>query len=286
MVVKINRALVALLGLAVGGGMASSSLAGPTPLPTLDHFKCNKLRVKAGKIARGANLATFSDQFDSHVYALKQAGLCIPADKNNSGINDPATHLFSYPIKPTDGKVTAHLNNLVTDQFGPFCYDTLVRGLRALVPAAKSLAGLPPEEVALDPPVFASHGVNHFVCYPVVATPGTTKLTFPKGTTVDVQDQFSSVPIALVVKAPKFLCVPAEKVHNGNFEIKPVQAPNDHLMCYGAKRGKDAAEPFVKTLVNTADQMVPSGTLVLMTGDELLCNPASKEVLPSAAACP
>ena len=52
-------------------------------------------------------------------------------------------------------------------------------------------------------------------------------------------------------------------------------------MCYSAKRGK-GGESFVKLLVNTADQFVPTGTQVLLTGDELFCNPASKEVCSQA----
>jgi hypothetical protein len=271
--------LLSLLGLAAVVGLATTTHAGPTPFPILDHFKCNKLRVKIGKAPRGTE-ARFTDQFDSHIYAMKQAGLCAPASKNGSVVNDGATHLFSYPIKPSDGlKITAHLNSEVTDQFGTFRYDTEVRGLRALVPAAKSidLAVFP------SPPDFSAHGVNHFVCYPVVATPGTPRFA---ATTAEVDDQFTSAPVTLNVKAPKFLCAPASKEHAGNnFEIKPVFVDpperGDHLMCYGAKRGK-GGESFVKLLVNTADQMVPTGTQVLLTGDELLCNPASKTVCTQA----
>src|SRR5262249_31325372 len=81
---------------------SAKSLAGPPPLlvPTVDHFKCYrvlKARTPVSNVAVDA-------QFGSLTEDLKQPfRLCLPADKNGSGVINPSVALMCYKTHLTPG---------------------------------------------------------------------------------------------------------------------------------------------------------------------------------------
>ncbi len=82
---------------------AKSMTSPPPPLvdPTLNHFKC--YRVNHG--IRRVPLVTIDDEFGSlRLMVRKPFRLCIPADKNGEGINDPQIPLMCYVVKPAIGE--------------------------------------------------------------------------------------------------------------------------------------------------------------------------------------
>jgi hypothetical protein len=69
----------------------------PSPLvdPEVDHFKCYKIKRAKAKIP----LVPVEDQFGSFVEDVKKPGrLCVPADKNGSGIQNPNENLMCFKI--------------------------------------------------------------------------------------------------------------------------------------------------------------------------------------------
>jgi hypothetical protein len=81
---------------------SAKSLTGPpSPIvPTIDHFKCYRV-LKAR--TRASNLA-IDDQFGSLSVDVKQPSrLCLPADKNGSGITNPLVPLMCYKTQLTPG---------------------------------------------------------------------------------------------------------------------------------------------------------------------------------------
>jgi len=103
---------------------AKSVTGPPAPLvdPTLNHFKCYK--VKHG--IRRIPLVTIVDEFGPlNLQVRKGFRLCVPADKNGEGINDPQIPLMCYVVKPAIGEppfkssvAPVYVNN----QFGQSTY--------------------------------------------------------------------------------------------------------------------------------------------------------------------
>jgi hypothetical protein len=126
----------------------------PDPPPGLpdpasaDHYRCVKTRVKknvceddpgvqcktdqdctdagaAGPCNRGLPkgvVLTVDDQFGSRQVKIKApTQLCVPTDKNGEGINDPATHLMCYSVRPDPKTRTRGVQ--ATDQFGEAVLD-------------------------------------------------------------------------------------------------------------------------------------------------------------------
>jgi hypothetical protein len=104
----------------------------------------------------------------------------------------------------------------VDDQFGTIFVDT-IKADRLLVPTAKSLTA------PVGPPDPAEHHVDHFKCYTVKSSRGTTPFTPVKR--LPVTDQFGQPKLYDVVK-PTRLCNPADKAGEGT------KSPDTHLMCY------------------------------------------------------
>jgi hypothetical protein len=230
----------------------------------LDDFLCYKTKASIGQpfftpIA-GVHLV---DQFeDVNVDVTKPRNLCLPADKNQEGTVDPATHLKAYAIRTSPGfpRHVPRQNVLVTNQLGFIRVDTTGYDL-LLVPAAKDLVSQPP---APDP---QAHGVDHYKCYRVKVTPGTPR--FPERVSVTMTDQFNASTKTLKLIKPRHLCLAVDK--NG----ETVQNPTVHLMCYIAKGSPRTPR---RTGVFVTDQFGPSKVDTIR--EKEFCIPSETTVTP------
>ncbi len=207
-----------------------------------------------------------ADQFGAALVDVKKPlDLCNPADKNGEGIGDTATHLRAYQVKlaktdPKQEKLEPVRGLRIQNQFhpllGPLTLDALTLD-RLMLPAAKSLAGPIP---APDP---ATPRIDHYACYKAKPSKGTEK--FPKGIQVSLVDQFAQPKRYDLVK-PTHLCVPVSK--NG----VPVLRPDQHLVCYQAKRAKDEPKHARVRPIFVSDQFVSA--IVETSAEEQLCVPS------------
>ncbi|MGH7893566.1 MAG: DUF7450 family protein, partial [Candidatus Binatia bacterium] len=159
---------------------------------------------------------TVQDRFTSMTETVRfPHRLCAPADEDGQGLLDPVQHLVAYVM---GGQVfTGRTGLTVTNQLGTLKLD-LTRPNILMLPSAKSLTTVPPP---LAPPT-----IDHFQCYKVKRSRGTTK--FVKRT-MTIVDQFESQTLTLT--KPYLLCAPADK--NGEDPTAP--AHPTHLLCYRAK---------------------------------------------------
>jgi len=269
----------------------------------LDHFQCYKTRDSRGSICgvgstmnSGATCeveedcggvedetafcvpkgfpkgveVSLADQFEAGQFkVLKPLRLCAPADKNGEAINDAATHLRSYQIKPVP-KQTPHVpqrNLRIENQFHPALGELRVDTIKPdwlLVPTAKGLTDPVP------PPDPANHHVEHFKCYKVKPTKGAPK--FKPVLDVTVTDQFNQTREENV-SAPKRLCTPVEK--NG----EPIRNSAVHLMCYQVKAVKEPPQPKPMKVLGLFlnNQLAPER--VDTTTPDQFCVPSTK-ILP------
>lgn len=212
-----------------------------------DHFLAYKVKPTKGstKFVKFGPV-TLTDPFRTSDYdVLKPTALLLPADKNGEGRFDESTHLEEYKLKPAkdaagfDGRANVRIVNQ--------CSDSLLevgKPVTLLVPTAKDL------DAPIAPPV--DHHLDHFLCYKAklqnALEDGTKLPKFPRGTQVDVEDQFQTRRYDLK-KITKF-CTPVSK--SGSPVLlagpdrgtpKPITAavvrnPDDHLVCYQAKIAK------------------------------------------------
>jgi hypothetical protein len=90
--------------------------APPPPLvnPQIDHFKCYKIKKAKAKIP----LVPVQDQFGSFTEDVKKPSqLCVPADKNGSGIQNPNENLMCFKIVPKPRFVGPTDTIFIEDQF-------------------------------------------------------------------------------------------------------------------------------------------------------------------------
>ena len=196
----------------------------------------------------------------SRLYAVtKPLTLYTPADKNDEGVHDSATHLRSYAIalpklcaadapaqpgqackKESDCGATTkgtkfcqaqaatvkHPGLSVTNQFGVAQLDA-VKPDRLLVPTSKGLsAPLPAPE---------GSNVDHYTCYTAAVTKGSPKFAPIRGVSVAdqfTQAQFPSGKKLFDLTKPTHLCMPANK--NGEGVLNPLGS----LACYKAVGAK------------------------------------------------
>jgi hypothetical protein len=209
-----------------------------------DHFQCYE--VKPGTFSAPA--ITVEDQFGPANETLRfPHRLCVPANKNSTGIVDPTQHLTGYV--PRVGTTFVRRKNLtVQDQFGTWKLDATKPDL-TLVPTAKNGVPLPPDTI------------DHYQCYRVKRSAGAAKFT-PRTATMD--DQLESVTITL--KRPFRLCAPTDKNH----EDPTAPFHPDHLLCY-----KTASSPrFGSASVSLDNQFGPDQATLIHRRE--LCVPALK----------
>ncbi len=243
--------------------------AGPS-LP-ISHFLCYKvLRSREGPALVPPSGVTLTDQFETGtlVNVLKSVSLCAPADKNDEGVADDATHLKGYQIRltstrPAQPKHVPRKNVTIVNQFGTLLVDTITPD-RLLVPAATDLTS------PASPPAPGGHDVDHFRCYKVKMTKGHRFTAIPG---VSVVDQFNESLIGSLgrpklfdVKKPTRLCAPADKNGEG------IKDEGRHLMCYQVTKARNEPKHVPVHGVHVADQFGPE-ELNTITEEEL-CVPS------------
>lgn len=199
----------------------------------LDHYMLYKIRNNAsGPAFYAFGPVSLADQLGARTCTIvKPIQLGLPADKNGEGVSDPVTHLEEYKISGASPAFTAVAGVRVANQ----CSDVLVdlRSLASvLVPVNKSLTTPPVPPSPTNP-------LDHFLCYTARA-----RSVVPRGTQVDVEDQFQTRRYDLkkitklcnaVAKsgAPVFQAGPSE---GSPKPITPatIKNPQDHLVCYRA----------------------------------------------------
>jgi len=204
----------------------STTTATRTPPPGLvDHYRCYTVKTAKGaaKFEPIPDVRLVDDFEDRLAEVQRPRTLCAPADKNDEGIIDPATHLEQYRIKPA--KMPRHIPRTalrIDNQLGTVFLDT-ARPEEIFVPTAKNLA------TVAAPPDPAQHNVDHYECYKVKPTRGTPP--FPAGLEVTVEDQFTTPAKRYALRKPTRLCTPVET--NG----EPRRNDQD-LLCYTTRLAK------------------------------------------------
>lgn len=189
----------------------------------LDHFACYKAKKAPGTpvFARVTGV-DLEDRFaTSTVDVIKLLTLCAPTNKNGEDPSAPAhpDHLGDYKTVRRAGAAPVPQTGLqVSNQLGMLVVDA-VKPAGLLVPTTKSLSGMPAPPVPPDP--------DHFQCYKVRISSGTPR--FAPVLNLPVEDQFEA--IAVDVKKPRRLCVPANK----SGEDPGAPAHPGHLLCYQVK---------------------------------------------------
>jgi hypothetical protein len=216
----------------------TTTVAAPTTTTTstlppggLNHFQC----YESKRVAITAGPVSVQDQFGTTpaVPLSKPNRLCAPTNKQGEDPTAPGDpdHLKSWQNKHSAPKV---LNQTVVNQFGTLVLD-VSRPSFLLVPASKSLVG--------NPPPLAGPTVDHFQCYRVKRSRGTTKFTKISGVTG--VDQFGSYALDLL--KPRYLCAPANK----NGEDPSAPSHPEHLLCY---KTRNAGVKFAPRNAFTNDQ--------------------------------
>ncbi|MBI3782308.1 MAG: hypothetical protein HY270_02790 [Deltaproteobacteria bacterium] len=203
----------------------STATATATPTPILDHFSCYSARITHGAPTFTTITAMpLVDAFRSAVADVrKPAGFCNPANVNGGDSSAPThrSHLTRYGLKATTGTppfVQIH-NQRFKNRFGELTVD-LIRPSQILPPAYESLI--------TQPPAPTNPGVDHFECYKVRVSKGTTPFTAVRGMTI-IEDQFETVTVDVV--KPTVLCAPVD-ANNGE---PGAQEHTGYLMCYRTK---------------------------------------------------
>lgn len=228
-----------------GDGCSSTCQFEPPPL---DHYMSYRVR-RAPRTARFNPFGpvTLTDQFRSTDYlVIKPSGIGVPASKNEEPILDPVIHLEEYRLKqaPQQARFSRQRNVNIINQCNNLDLEVL-KPLSILVPTHKDLVSEPTAPVDPD--------VDHFLCYAARVQArddqGERLPRFPRGTQVDVADQFQTRRYDLL-KITK-LCNPVDKTGNPVFLRKPNRGqpvptftpalrnhPDDHLVCYAARLAK------------------------------------------------
>jgi hypothetical protein len=232
---------------------------GPPPPPApVDPFLCYKAKATKGGPGfepRSAALANPIATGDASVLGYK--ALCNPAAVDGEPIEEPASHLASFGMKPAV-KVAKRGMLPVTTPLGALSLDT-VKPDRLLLPAAKSVEG------PVEP--LASTSVDPFECFKAKLTKGTPKLA--KGLELTVADQFAETRTFLV-KKPTRLCV-ATSV-GGSKLLSPEAA----LVCFKVKPAKGQPKHAKRAGVHVNHVFGP-GQLDTVKEEEL-CLPSTLEL--------
>ncbi len=202
--------------------LALLALASTAAAAAPDHFTCYKAPTASGTPRFTAVMGvTLVDAFGSSTVTVqKPQFLCAPTNKNGEDPSAPShpDHLTDFRIKRTTPFATVAAQH-VTDQFGSLTID-VKRPYTLQVPSAKSLSA--------PPAAPTSPAVDHFQCYKIRITRGTSK--FAAVTGVTAQDQFGTITVD--VKRPKRFCAPANK----NGEAPGAESHPDYLMCYQVRQ--------------------------------------------------
>jgi hypothetical protein len=231
--------------LIVGAAPASAQ-----PPSDENHFRCY---IVSQQTPQPAVAITLDDQFTDGPFATmvgEPVFFCPPTAKTvgttTFPIEDEEEHYTFYtaPAPATPRTV------LITDQFGTDVPWMLTTPKYVAVPTAKTIGGV----------VFDDRdNLNHYWCY---------EANGPRvGVRATLEDQFGG-PDLVRVTTPTLLCVPAEKVHDGQrFRIEDDEL---HYACYEI-HGKQKTQQFTFGVENQFEMdTFQSGPW------EILCAPAEK----------
>ena len=215
------------------------------------HFRCY---IVSQQTPQPAEMITLEDQFTEDDPQATMVGepvmFCPPTAKTVGGetfpIEDEQEHytLYTAPDRAEPRTV------LITDQFGTDVPWKITTPKYVMVPTAKTIGGV----------IFDDRDeMNHYWCY---------EANGPRvGVRATLEDQFSG-PSNVRVTTPTLLCVPAEKVHDG--QTFPIEDEDLHLACYEI-RGKQKVQQFTIGAENQFEEDT------FQTGPwEILCAPAEK----------
>jgi len=121
---------------------------GPIANPTLDHYKCYRVRGARTSVPG----LTIEDQFGIPlaVDVKRPRRLCVPVDKNNEGIQDRDGNLMCYRVKTRPRRLFAGVPFFIDNQFEQ--EEILLSGPRELcVPSVTVLPGQPVPTVTVTP---------------------------------------------------------------------------------------------------------------------------------------
>jgi hypothetical protein len=212
--------------------------------PGLDRFTCYSARSAALAGPFRPVMVSLDDAFDPPGAYLARAasGICLPSSIDGAAIVDPAIHLTAYNIGEAAGTpVHQKQTRTFVDALGPIFLETS-RPQRLLVPAALDA------DSAVPAPVAGSHSVDHYKCYKVKRSPATPNY-FPRGVQVRAAEAFEDRLYDL--KKPTELCVAADMNGAG------VNNPDGGLVCYAARRARDAPKHRVRLGVHVNDALGP-----------------------------
>jgi hypothetical protein len=212
----------------LAAALVALSVAGPAGA-AVDHYLCYNMVPRAGRFLLPFPSTQVADVFGDHFYDMKARWqLCTPADVEEGGTTDAATHLVTFQLvrKPGEARRERRRNIHVTNALGELFVDT-IKPLHILVPVSKGLTDY------LPPPDIDTIGVDHYACYTIRTTAGAPR--FPHGVRASVGDQFTSPPKTFALRKPRVLCAPA--AING----RPAKNPAVYQLCYFARR--ESAEP-------------------------------------------
>lgn len=110
------------------------------PAPSLDHYRCLKVKRSKGTAAfPEGTMVPVDDAFGSRVVSVgKPTQLCLPTDKNGEGIKDPVTHLMCYKV--TTSAPTRVDDVMTLTQFGEEVLD-LKKEKELCLPSSKTPPG-------------------------------------------------------------------------------------------------------------------------------------------------
>jgi Peptidase family M23 len=219
----------------------------------LDHFLLYRVRPGVGAPAfEPFGPVTLSDDVASRHYLISRPRqLGVPADKNGEGVPDPTIAVLEYPIAATRGtpRLAKRSQVPVLDQ----CSDVSValnQPTSLLVPAT-----IDPRSPATQPDPGA-HDLDHFLCYKAAAETrrpdGTTVPRLPRGTQVDVADQFGTRRYDLL--AITKVCRPVDK------DVDPANPP---VVLSGPDAGQ--AKPIEPAPIRDADRYLVCYRAMLST---------------------
>ncbi len=161
--------------LLVPTAQGSGGTTPPPPDPAahnVDHYTCYKIRVSAGapRFPHGVQ-ASVADEFTSPAKRLdlrKPAHLCVPVDKDDAGLKNPAGYFLCYQVRPAVGE-PPHVRRLgvsIDNDLGPLTLDTK-REQELCVPSVLDVSPAP----TLTP-----------TATPAVPTPTSTRTPTPTAT--------------------------------------------------------------------------------------------------------
>jgi hypothetical protein len=211
---------------------------------------------------------TLVDQFESATVTVSgPTSVCPPADRDDEGIVDGATHLIAYAIKKQTPQHIRRGTIRVTNELESIRVDTVKPDL-LLVPSAKTLTDPGP-----PPPNPGDHDVDHYKCYRVRVTRGTPLPA--KDRKVSVSDQFTDPAKLLTLRKPRHLCLPVDKNGEG------VKNPAAHFLCYTSRpaRGEPKHVRRSGLFLNNQFGALRMGT----TREREFCVPSTKSLSPSGA---